>query len=974
MQKFKGLLGLRARMLLFGAAALLPVLALIAYLSWLNTQEMIGRERIRAGNLASLIARDQVLPFGLSKQMLQSLVLVPAVANPNDKAACHRVLDKAVGMSSFLTGIVLFSADGEAICASSESLPPPTSGNAYFKEVVETKRMVVSDFFVGKITGKSIVVMALPLLDEQGRIRSVLTAGLSLGWMDRSLAEVPVPPGTNIVLVDSHGTVLTPERWLGKSVAEHPVFKRVAGITTETTFEAQGIDGIERIFVAKPLNPALGGQTYLWVAVPTVSTSSAALHEFLDRTALIFVTVLILIVAIWGVGSRLVLRPVEVLRDAAMRLGKSQMSIRTNLPHTDDEIGQLATTFDDMASSIEARESELSRSRYSLLRANRALRVLSTVNHTIINAESEQALLAEMCHVATFAGGYNAVWVGRKEDDLDKSIVGLAWDGLPDDLVKDVKVSWGDNVHGLGAAGSAVRENRPVIIRDALSDPRYAPWRELAAKGRVESVIGLPVRVEGCVWGAIVLYSTEPGFFDKEEALLLQEVADDLGLGIGLLRNREKRRAAEISQARANRALRVLSAVNQAIIRTTEEQELFDEMCRLVVTEGGYHSAIVARAENDQQKTLVELASKGVPEEYRGKLKALWADTERGRGPAGTAVRENRPVVMRNLMTHPGFALWHSAALKEGLQEGVGLPVRVDGSVWGVIALYSTQDDVFDEEETRLLQQMSDDLGFGIQTLRLQKLRDEADKALREANERLEQRVLERTAALKEANRELEAFSYSVSHDLRAPLRSMDGFAKMLDEDYSPVLDSKGKDFLARIRRAAQRMAVLIDDLLELARISKVEMIVKDVSLSVLASEIATELTSAEPDRRVQLKITPNLTARGDLGLLRVLLQNLIQNAWKYTGKCAEPQIEFGLSEVPSAERAFYVRDNGAGFDMAHAERLFKPFSRLHSAEEFAGTGIGLATVARIVSRHGGHIWAQSETGKGATFYFTLPR
>lgn len=200
----------------------------------------------------------------------------------------------------------------------------------------------------------------------------------------------------------------------------------------------------------------------------------------------------------------------------------------------------------------------------------------------------------------------------------------------------------------------------------------------------------------------------------------------------------------------------------------------------------------------------------------------------------------------------------------------------------------------------------------------------------------------------------------------------MDGFADLLGQEYGAVLDITGQDYLTRIRKASQRMAALIDDLLDLARISRVEMSVRDVRLSELASEIVSELSAAEPHRQVRVEIEPNLVAKGDPGLLRALLQNLLENAWKYTGKCADPEIGFGLTDAASGGPAFYVSDNGAGFDMAHAARLFQPFARLHRAEDFSGTGVGLATAFRIVSRHGGRIWAHAEERKGATLFFTL--
>jgi light-regulated signal transduction histidine kinase (bacteriophytochrome) len=242
-----------------------------------------------------------------------------------------------------------------------------------------------------------------------------------------------------------------------------------------------------------------------------------------------------------------------------------------------------------------------------------------------------------------------------------------------------------------------------------------------------------------------------------------------------------------------------------------------------------------------------------------------------------------------------------------------------------------------------------------------------AEEKIQELNKDLEHRAHE----LEGANRELSAFSYSVSHDLRAPLRAIDGFSQALLEDCADRLDSVGKDYLDRICAASQRMAQLIDDLLNLSRLTRSVMAKEPVNLSALAHSITADLQKTEPERRVDITIDENLTATGDGHLLRIALENLLGNAWKFTGKCAQPKIHFGVAQN-NGTPTYYIGDNGAGFDMAYMSKLFGPFQRLHSMTEFKGTGIGLATVQRIIHRHGGQVWAEAQVGKGATFYFTL--
>jgi PAS domain S-box-containing protein len=245
--------------------------------------------------------------------------------------------------------------------------------------------------------------------------------------------------------------------------------------------------------------------------------------------------------------------------------------------------------------------------------------------------------------------------------------------------------------------------------------------------------------------------------------------------------------------------------------------------------------------------------------------------------------------------------------------------------------------------------------------------------AARDITERkqLEDRVRQRTLELENSVAELEAFSYSVSHDLRAPLRSIDGFSQILLEDYRDKVDAEGQDSLRRIRNASQNMAQLIDALLQLSRVMRSDLRREPVDLSVLALSTAAMIQKADPARRVRLRVVNGLQADGDRRLLGVALQNLLQNAWKFTARNSEATIELGSTKKDS-QIAYYVRDNGVGFDMTYADKLFTPFQRLHAREQFEGTGIGLATVQRIIKRHGGKVWAEGEVDKGATFYFSL--
>jgi signal transduction histidine kinase len=428
--------------------------------------------------------------------------------------------------------------------------------------------------------------------------------------------------------------------------------------------------------------------------------------------------------------------------------------------------------------------------------------------------------------------------------------------------------------------------------------------------------------------------------------------------------------AQALERARLERLYALLSRANEAIVRERDRDALLRRVCTIAVEEGGFRLAWIGLVDPASRRVLPAAAA-GIGATYPETLRITIDDVPEGRGPTGTAIRENRTVTCQDFETDPLAAPWREEARRREFRSSAALPLRVRNEIVGAFNFYSGEAESFDTEDSALLERLTDDVGLALELLAEQDGRRQARRQLEELTADLERRVKERTAELEAANRELETFAHSVSHDLRAPLRSMHGFSEALIEDYGERLDAPGQDFLRRIQAAARRMGQLIDDLLALSRVTRAEARREAVDLSALAGDVVAELRRTEPERRVAVRIADKLIVEGDPNLLRVLLVNLLGNAWKFTARWREATIELGV-EQEEGRRVYFVRDNGVGFDMAYVERLFRPFQRLHSSAEFPGTGIGLATAQRIVLRHGGRIWGEAQVDKGAVFRFTL--
>ena len=558
-----------------------------------------------------------------------------------------------------------------------------------------------------------------------------------------------------------------------------------------------------------------------------------------------------------------------------------------------------------------------------LASTNRALQMLSQSSIAINRIEDEEALLAEVCRVAVDVGNYRMAWVGYAQNDEARTIQPMVHAGNEGGYLTVIRLTWRDDeVTGQGPAGQAIRTGLPQQSGDIGQAENHFYWHDDAMKRGYQSAVCLPLREGPRSFGVLCLYSAEAQHFTSEEIKLLQELADNLAFGIVSLRERlERQRSQETAR--------------QAAVQLREQASLLDRA----------QDAIMVR---NLDRT-IRFWNKGAERLY-----GWTAEEVLGRSMEELMYSDPRVLADAMAQTLANDGDW-TGELEQRARDGSAVAIEAR---WTVVR---------DAEG-----KVSGVLGINTDIRERRRAREE----ILRLNASLEERVQQRTAQLEFANKQLEAFSYSVSHDLRSPLSAIDGFSDLLQRainkaDSTP-LSERSRHYLARIRAGVGQMGELIDAMLTLAQVSRSSLRWEPVDLSALAQGILDGYCEREPERPVALHVETGLAGQGDPRLLKQLLENLLGNAWKFSANHERTEITFGRETGENGETVYFVRDKGAGFDMAYVEKLFGAFQRLHSLSEFAGTGIGLATVHRIVARHGGKVWAQSSLGQGATFYFTL--
>jgi signal transduction histidine kinase/copper chaperone CopZ len=427
----------------------------------------------------------------------------------------------------------------------------------------------------------------------------------------------------------------------------------------------------------------------------------------------------------------------------------------------------------------------------------------------------------------------------------------------------------------------------------------------------------------------------------------------------------------ENSLRKLNRTYALLSEINQAIMRVHKLEELFEIACNITVEKGGFLMAWIGLLDPLTMK-VNPVAHSGMVSDYLERLNIKLDDSEHGHGPTATALRTNKHFMTNDIVNDPRMNPWRPDALRLGFRSAASFPLGILDGLRGTLTIYAPESNFFNDEELRLFDDMAANITFAMGFAEQEEKRKQAEDEIRKLNETLEQRVILRTEQFEAANKELEAFSYSISHDLRAPLRHINGFINLFLEHKTTQLTDEEQGYLDVVTHSSDELGKLIDALLSFSRLSRSEIRKSKTDTLQIINQGLKLFDQEIKDRSIEIKIGSLPETYGDFQLIGQVWTNLISNAIKYTGKRAKPIIEIGGFNGNS-ETIFFIKDNGAGFNMKYVDKLFGVFQRLHKARDFEGTGIGLANINRIITRHGGRCWAEGEVDKGATFFFSLP-
>lgn len=989
--------GLRTALLLLVLIAVVPVFGVVIQASLAEQRNRLERAETNLKVLVELAAAHQEQLIEGARQMLAAISHSPPVQEDSPEA-CARYFRQLQSKYPDYANFGVLDRQGNLTCRAAQGQETVNAADRlYFRNAVGSGQFAVGEYIVGRSSGRPSLGFGMPVYREDKSLRGVIFVALDLERADEQLRKLPMPPSMTLLVTDVNGLVLASAGHDGLTVGSQLPEGMLADtlrmrVSVQGTLKGQ--DGRELLYAVRPAGRHGEGNVIVSGLLARESVLAPATARLRQQLAALGFLGLAAAVAAWVFGDRILARPIQGQLRRIQALARHESPLDIARSHSRlREIRQLEDSLHEMARILTSQSVQRDAALAEMAGQKNLLEaVFESLDEGVLVTSAKGRYIHANAAALRIAPGIMYFNRERNPAGVAPAVQGMYHlDGTP--LAAEdrptTRALRGEQVNNL-----RLQLRPPMVEGDTrIVQVSARPLEAVSGGGCVVAFtdITLAHAAENALreageFSRQVIMGAQEGIsvFDRElryqvfnpflEALTTWKEKDVIGRTPAQIMGEEAaatimdrlRRALAGEVVKSGDEFRPKSAVNP-------ERWISSKSSPLRNSAGEIVGVIVVIADITSRKRSEAALVEG-EQRYRRMF-------ESNPHPMWVFDIETLRFLMVNdaAVTHYGYSReeFLSMSILEirppedvpAVEKAARLPVegvttpairrhrRKDGTI--VFAEISAHSMLFDERPAKLV------LAHDVTE------RKQAQEALVHLNETLEQRVADRTRELALANKELESFSYSVSHDLRAPLQVIDGFSRALQSKHADVLDGKAMHYLNRIRAGTGQMSQLIDDLLSLARVTRAEIRSERVDLGQKARQAVEQLRTRFPEREVRVEIADGLIAPGDSRLLAVVLDNLIGNAWKFTGQKDDPLIRVGKVRH-DGHWAFFVADNGAGFDMAYANKLFQAFQRLHSTSEFEGTGIGLATVYRIITRHGGKVWAESEPGVGTTFFFTL--
>ncbi len=989
--------------MLLVVVAMIPALGFILYSDFDQRKAAGEQAREEAMHVARLMSATQESYGEAAHQLLLAVSYLPQVWG-DDPEGCGQVLAALIQEYPVYANIGVTDADGLATCSAIPiDTPVPLGDRAWFKRAKEKRDFAVGDFQIGRITNKPTLNFAYPLIDSANRFRGVVFAALDLAWMNRMFDSAKLRDGTSLLVIDPKGYILArhpkPEKWAGKSITDSPIAKAIlASGGKEGSEVLDSLDGEKRLEAFKPLKAGENkAGAYVSIGIP-IKTAFAKADEALTRNLIFLSAVFVLaLVASWFLSNVIVLHRVNALVRTTEQLSAGNLSVRTGVDHGTGEIGQLATAFDEMADSLEQRVAQKQQAELALRDSEKRFHDLFEFSPDAIFVESLQGDVIDANPAACRLHGM------KRGELIGKNVADL----VPETHREEVRKRFPEWVEGglvalesisLRSDGSCVPvEIRASRIEHEGTQKLLFHVRDIAARKEAEDELR---RAKDELEKRVEQRTAELATVNQSLRRYADEIADLYnnapcgyhsldGNGVFVQVN-------DTELALLGRTREEVIGKKFTEFLSPESVQRFEDVFPTFKEVGEIHDLEYEIVRGDGS-TLHVLLNASALQDADGRFvrsRSMIVDlTEQRR--AAERLREVRNFLDSIVENIPNMIFVKDAKALRFVRfnkAGEELLGYARESLIGKNdydffpkdeADFFTAKDRAVLEGGKLMDIPAEEIATsaGIRILHTKKI-PLMDKAGRpeyllgiseDITERIEaQKALEVTAAeLQRSNTELEQFAYVASHDLQEPLRMVASYTQLLEKRYSDKLDQDAKEFIAYAVDGAKRMQRFINDLLEYSRVGTRGRPFEPVDSSAVVAQARQNLKVAVEESHASITMDELPNVSGDAVQLTQLFQNLIANAIKFRSK--EPPAIHISAERQDDAWLFSIRDNGIGIDPEFAERIFVIFQRLHTRDEYEGTGIGLSVCKKIVERHGGRIWVESEKGKGATFYLTIP-